>query len=156
MNEPIIRAVGILIKNNKVLLMWRKKDGQEYYVFPGGGKENNETVEVAVVREIKEETTIEAKIEKLLYTHKLIDSGDQFFYLCSYVSGKPELGDFNEKQGQNKNDQYKPMWIEISKLPKLLVYPLEIRDWLIEDFKDNFKNTPKEQTFRVADLRQSL
>ncbi len=156
MAKPIPRAVGIVINDSKVLLMWRKKDGHEYYVFPGGGKEENETIEEAVVRETKEEASMEVKIEKLLYTHNLIDSGNQYFYLCSYISGEPELGDANEKQGQNENDQYKPMWVEINKLPNLLVYPLEIRDWLIEDFKTNFQNTPREQTFKVSELRQKL
>ncbi len=33
-----IRAVGILIKKNKVLLIHRKNE-KEYWVFPGGGVE---------------------------------------------------------------------------------------------------------------------
>ena len=39
------RAGGILIENGKVLLIHRIKDNDEYYVFPGGGIETNETIE---------------------------------------------------------------------------------------------------------------
>jgi 8-oxo-dGTP pyrophosphatase MutT (NUDIX family) len=31
-----MRAVGIIIKNNKILLIHHIKDGKEYYVSPGG------------------------------------------------------------------------------------------------------------------------
>lgn len=37
------RAAGIIIKDGKILLMRRVKDGREYFVFPGGSIEKNET-----------------------------------------------------------------------------------------------------------------
>jgi 8-oxo-dGTP diphosphatase len=52
---PKNRAGGILILNNKVLLIHRIKDKEEFYVFPGGGLEINETPTQAVIREWKEE-----------------------------------------------------------------------------------------------------
>lgn len=42
------------------------------------------------------------------------------------------------------------------KLPKLLLYPLEIRDWLIEDLKTNFENTPRVATLESTNLRQEI
>ena len=44
-----MRAVGIIIKNNKVLLIHRIKDGGEYYVFPGGAIEEGESSKEAVI-----------------------------------------------------------------------------------------------------------
>ncbi len=153
-----IRAVAIIVDEDKVLLMHRINNGKEYYVFPGGGVEEGETVEQAVLRETKEETSLEVKIEKLLYHHIYDNNTEQFFYLCQYISGEPKLGDANESQEMKNGGTnfYNPVWYEIEKLPQLLLYPLEIRDWLIEDIKTIFENTPREVVLRVSELRQEL
>lgn len=153
-----IRAVAIIVNDGKVLLIHRISHGKEYHVFPGGGVENGETVEQAVLREVQEETSLEVKIEKLLYHHIYDDNTEQFFYLCQYVSGKPKLGDGNEARDMEKSNDnfYNPDWYEIKGLPQLLLYPLEIRDWFIEDIKTNFENVPKKANIKVSDLRQSL
>ncbi len=158
MQKPT-RAVGIVIKNNDILLIHRKNE-KEYYVFPGGGVEENETIEQAVIRELWEETSINVEIKKLLYIHHILDDkndSDQYFYLCEYLSGIPKLGDFNElKNMKSGNNFYEPLWFPIQKLSKILLYPLEIRDWLIEDFKNGFSDKTKEATFKISELRESL
>jgi 8-oxo-dGTP diphosphatase len=153
-----IRAVAIVIKDTEILLMWRKSKGKEYYVLPGGGVEVNENVEEAVLREVKEETTLDVKIEKLLYHHHYINHSDQFFYLCSYLGGTPMLGDANEREDMRKenNEYYQPLWIKLDDLDKLLLYPLEIRDWLIEDVASGFKDGPRKAEIAVTDLRQCI
>ena len=157
-NPKRIRAVAIIVNDGKVILMHRISHGKEYYVFPGGGVEDGETVEQAVLREVKEETSLEIKIKKLLYRHILDDNTEQFFYLCKYISGEPKLGDGNEAQDMMKSDVnfYNPVWYEIKELSQLLLYPLEIRDWLIKDIKTNFEKVPRETKIKVSELRQSL
>ena len=153
-----IRAVAIIINGGKVLLIYRISHGKKYHVFPGGGVESGETVEQAVLREVQEETSLEIKIEKMLYHHIYDDNTEHFFYLCRYVSGEPKLGDGNEARDmkESNNNFYNPVWYEIKSLPHLLLYPLEIRDWFIEDEKTNFENVPREATIKVSELRQSL
>ena len=51
---------AVIIDNNRVLTMFRRKideagNKNEYYAIPGGGIEENETMEKAVVRELQEE-----------------------------------------------------------------------------------------------------
>ncbi len=155
------RAVALVIKGNDVLLMERKNNGRHYFVFPGGGVEEGESIEEAVLREVMEETTLSIKIEKKLYTH-YYDSAfrkrsSQFFYLCSYLSGEPILGDSIEKEKmKDGNNYYKPQWFPVQNLKTMLVYPLEIRDWLLEDIENNFINTPREAHIKVEELRQSI
>ncbi len=158
MSNIKIRAVGMVIKDNKILLMHRTTNGKEFWVFPGGGKEEDETVEEAIVREVEEEATIKCKIAKLLYTHEYSDIGHkQYYYLCRYISGTPKLGKFNELQTMQEKDQtYEPRWIDIKKISNMLLYPLEIRDWLVEDLKNNFKDTPRSETLSTEKLRQDL
>ena len=131
-----IRASAVVIHNNKVLLIHRIKNGEEYYVFPGGAVENNETIEETVLRELKEETSIKASIDKLIYTWKS-DKSDhkQYYYLCKYISGEPEIGkDSMEAMRMEKrmNDFYEPVWIQINNLNGLEVYPKELMDIILQ------------------------
>ena len=158
MKKVGIRAVAIIISEGKVLLIHRTNNGKEFWVFPGGGKEENEKVEEAVVREVEEEASIKCKIVKLLYTHIYSDLGHkQFYYLCEYVSGDPKLGEYNESQTMKEEDQtYEPVWVKIDDLPEKLLYPLEIRDWLIQDYRTDFKDTPRTATLKSTELRQEM
>lgn len=152
------RAVAIILHEGKVLLMHRNRKGFDYYVFPGGGVEAGETVEEAVVREVEEETCLKIRLDRCLYYHDYNDESDQYYYLCEYLSGIPKLGEANEKESMRKNGQniYEPIWVDVCRLKKMLVYPLEIRDWLILDLKEGFSEAPKKATLRVEDLRQTL
>jgi 8-oxo-dGTP diphosphatase len=70
MRKPI-RAVAILIKDSQILLMWRNKEGKEYWTFPGGGVEGDEKYEDAVIRELGEETTVEGKSREALVSSNI-------------------------------------------------------------------------------------
>jgi mutator protein MutT len=152
-----IRAVAILIKNDEVLLIHRKND-KEYFVFPGGGVEVGENVEQAVLRELMEETTIEAKINKLLYHHIYDDDIEQYFYLCDYIKGEPKLAENSpEKIKMLKGeDFYNPLWIKIEELKDMLVYPLEIKDLIIADYKIDFSNPVNELFIKISELRKNI
>ena len=58
---------AVVLKDNTLLLVKRRFDPfKGYWVLPGGYVEDNETVEEAVVREVKEETGIDVKIVALV------------------------------------------------------------------------------------------
>ena len=63
------RAVGVIIKNSQLLLLWRYRDGKEYYTFPGGSMEEGEDEETALRREMFEELNIEIENPKKLFTN---------------------------------------------------------------------------------------
>ena len=63
-----LRAVGVLVKNNKVLVQ-RDKNGNEY-ALPGGHIKIGETFEAGLVREYKEETGIDINIKRLLWSEE--------------------------------------------------------------------------------------
>ncbi len=149
---------AIILKDERILLMHRIKNGNEYYVFPGGGIEKGETSEQAVRREVLEESSIAVKVERLLYKHIYDDGTSQVFFLCQHISGEPKLGIGNESEEMKVSSAnfFEPLWMELGKIPKMLLYPLEIRDWLIEDLQNSFKYTPKTATIRLADIRHQL
>lgn len=153
------RASAIILNAGKILLMHRFNHGAEYFVFPGGGVEDGETVEQAAVREVREETTLSIRVEKLLYHQIYDDTTEQFFFLCTYLSGQPHLdrdtNEFRRMQADPENI-YDPNWFEVQNLEHLLVYPLEVRDWLIGDMRNNFRNVPRSATIAWSEVRQTL
>ncbi|HSV85039.1 MAG TPA: NUDIX domain-containing protein, partial [Levilinea sp.] len=50
------RVTAVIIRDHKVLLIHRFKNGSEYWVFPGGGVEEGEDLNTALKREVVEET----------------------------------------------------------------------------------------------------
>ena len=91
-----VSSRAIIIEDNKLLTMFRrkvKKDGsvKEYYVIPGGGLEENETLEENVIRELKEEFNVDIEIVKFLSTEEYDDTIANYF-LCKIVNGTPKLG----------------------------------------------------------------
>lgn len=116
------RAAAIIIKNGKILLIRRIKEGREYFVFPGGGVEEKEKIEEAVIREIKEELNLDISIEKLLF--QIENQGRQeFYFLVRDFSGILKLGG-EEKEIMNESNQYHPLWIKLKEIKNLSnLYP---------------------------------
>jgi len=128
-----MRAVGIIVKNNKILLIHRIKDGKEYYVFPGGAIEEGESPEEAVVREAKEELSIDKVIiDRFLF--QITNRGNkEYYYLIKNFSGQPKLGG-EEKQRMNQDNQYYPIWMDLDKIKSLdNLYPQEAKLKIIEE-----------------------
>jgi len=150
---PRIRAVGIVIKDDQVLLMHRRRDGREYFTFPGGGVEEGENVEEAVARELREETTVKIAIKRLLY-HQFYDDGtEQYFYLCDWLSGVPRLDAKSPESQDLENNFYEPLWFKQIEAKELRLYPLEIRDIFFEDQAEGFRNCPKEMKIKISELK---
>ncbi len=61
------RACAALIQNDKILMVRHQSPLESYWTLPGGGIDENETPEQAVVREVKEETGLDVKICQLLF-----------------------------------------------------------------------------------------
>ena len=119
-----MRASAIITNKNKVLLIHRKKEGEEYWVFPGGGIEEGETPGEAIRREVLEETSL--KVTKCNYSFDYLDENKVAHpvFVCRVEKGKPKLGG-PEAEKNSEEDWYCPEWIELSDAAKLNVYPEE-------------------------------
>ena len=117
--------------------MRRIKNGREYFVFPGGGVEKNESLKNALVREIKEEFNIDIKIEKLLFQIKN-QGREEFYSLVKEFTGVPKIGG-EEKERMNENNQYFPVWLDFRKALKLPnLYPGQAKTKVEEIIKKPF------------------
>ncbi len=128
-------AAGIIIKDNQILLMRRVNKEEEYYTLPGGGLEPGESSEENALREVREETSIVAKVNRLLYKITWDTGNENYYFLCDYLEGEPHLPNSSEEfeRMQRESDQvYDPKWFATNMLSNIILYPLEIRDLLIE------------------------
>ncbi len=64
--SPHLTVDGIILHKNKIVLVRRKNPPfKDFFALPGGFVNYGETVEDAVIREIKEETGLETKIKNI-------------------------------------------------------------------------------------------
>lgn len=130
MSRTRIRASAIIIKNNRILLIHRKKEGREYWVFPGGGIEEGETGKQTIKREVKEETGLKVSKAKLAF-EELIEGVEQPFFLCEVEEGKVKLGGPESKR-HSKENWYQPEWVGLSKVFTINLVPESVKIKLIQ------------------------
>jgi len=114
------RAAGIIIQNEEILLLRRIKNGQEYFVFPGGGVESEETIYQALIREMEEELSLRVNTSKFLFKISTKKNPSEVgrvfhFYLIDSHEGNPRLAG-PEKEKMCENNQYYIQWMRISDL----------------------------------------
>ena len=91
------RYQGLIIRDHKVLLITHRQHstGRSYWVIPGGGREGSETDQECVIREMKEETNLDVKIESLVFDEPAHPDGVYKWrksFICTPVSGEPSPG----------------------------------------------------------------
>lgn len=137
-----IRLAGLIPMGNGFAFMHRQNVKNHpignYYVFPGGGREGNESFEEGTIREIKEEFGIDVKVIKELYTIQN-DKAEEHFFLCEYVSGKLGTGQGPEFSGDPKyidRGTYTPEIIAKDKVKDIMLLPIEVKEMLIKDIEE--------------------
>ncbi len=131
------RAAVFVVNNDKILLLYRKKDNKGGYVVPGGTVEKGETPKQAAIREVKEEANIEIYIDKLLWEYG-DDISNCYYYISSNFEGEVKLGG-EEAIKNSPENQYRLDWINISELNKIVLYPSEIHKRIKNYFKKSLK-----------------
>jgi len=116
-SRPSVR--GIIYRNGKALLMYSKK--YDYYKFPGGGLEEGESHEDALVREVEEESgyvicrsSIEEygrvlRRQKDSFDENLIFEQENFYYFCEVEDAavQQRLDDYEAEEG------FTPVWVSL-------------------------------------------
>jgi ADP-ribose pyrophosphatase YjhB (NUDIX family) len=66
-------VVLVFIRDDDKILLVRQGYGEEYWSLPGGAVEENEALEQAALREVKEETGLEIRIKRIVGIYSKID-----------------------------------------------------------------------------------
>ena len=110
------RAACIVFDGNAhVLLMHRLRQGQQYYVVPGGGVETEETAPEACLRELFEETSLRATRLQLVSTDENDDGARTDYFLVEDAEGEPRIGG-PEAQRNSPTNQYELRWVALHDL----------------------------------------
>jgi 8-oxo-dGTP diphosphatase len=136
------RVRGIIIDDGKIVLIERVKGDNTYYIFPGGGVEEGETILQALHREMKEELGVEISVGEHFaeYRHKSHDGEEEVvhdFYLCKEIGGTFGAGDGPEYQPNTPyavDGTHDPIRIPLSKLKDIDLKPKEIKKLVVEFF----------------------
>ncbi len=138
-----IRA--IVTNGDKLLVMKRNKFGKQYYTLIGGGIEMGEELEVALRRELDEETGLTVGSVRLVYVEEPgAPYGTQYVFLCEYLGGEPVLSpDTPEAHisaaGQNT---YEPTWLPIAELADSNFVSGSLKVELVEALEHGFPDEP--------------
>jgi 8-oxo-dGTP diphosphatase len=92
-----IRVSGIIISDNKILLVGHKGMGPKdiFWAPPGGGMEYGSNVEENLRREMIEETNLHIKKTKFLFVHEFLKKplhAIELFFLIEDFTGELKLG----------------------------------------------------------------
>lgn len=116
-----VSSRAVIIENGKILVIFRRKleEGKisEYYVIPGGGKEENETLEENVKRELYEEMNIKIDIIGYLGKYESNSTIEHYFH-CKIKEGTPILSG-EEKNRMSEKNYYEIRFEDINNLKKL-------------------------------------
>jgi ADP-ribose pyrophosphatase YjhB (NUDIX family) len=91
--EVIVRAAGILMEGDRMLLIKQYVNPKRGWSMPGGRLEANETLEQCMIREMKEETGLDVKVKELLYVTDRFRGSDthvvHFTFLLGRIGANP-------------------------------------------------------------------
>lgn len=127
-------ARAIIIKDNMILLMHRLKNSHEYYVLPGGGIEENETPEQAVLREVKEETDLDIEIIKWWEIVEEYNKNRIYLFIAKSFKGNVRLGG-PELEKVSENNKYALKWVPIETIKNLVLYPEEVKNRIYNELR---------------------
>ncbi|MFH1366478.1 MAG: NUDIX domain-containing protein [Patescibacteria group bacterium] len=129
------RAVAVIIRKKKILLLRRFKKGVEYFTLPGGGKRKSETPSQAAAREAKEEVCLIVRPKKFIGQIRNLGH-DEYYIVMESLSGKPKLGRDLLRQ-TNKNNKYIIVWLRLSDFYQLTnFYPKKIQNVLAKELRN--------------------
>ncbi|MCL2851043.1 MAG: 1-acyl-sn-glycerol-3-phosphate acyltransferase [Firmicutes bacterium] len=134
----------------QILLMRRTKPhinkGREYFVTAGGHLDEGESVKQAVVREVREESGLEARAIRTLYK-QVFNKKMHAFVLCEYVSGEVFKDETSEEyqpgipqsigRDGKPRGTYDPMWVDLGRLSEkdFVLKPKALLKQLLGDIK---------------------
>ena len=118
-------AKALIVKDGKMAVIKIRDAGEEWYIMPGGGQEEGETLNEAVCREVSEELGIAIECKELLFVVEGVH-GEAFhrvdlIFSCEYIADIPDAV-FHEDRTQAGIE-----WVDISSLDLQPLYPSRLR-----------------------------
>jgi ADP-ribose pyrophosphatase YjhB (NUDIX family) len=124
-----VRSGIIIIKDNKILL--HKNDNRTNYALPGGGVHFLESSEEAIIREIKEETGLDIKVDECISTIENMFEKDGIRFHEIYFIYKGSFIDDVDTNKVIENIEGKPLkysFVDLDNLDDYYILPVVVKD----------------------------
>jgi 8-oxo-dGTP diphosphatase len=134
-----IRAAAVIVKDNAILLVKHKHPvkGVEWWVPPGGGLLEKESVYECAVRETWEEAGIKVVLGNILYLSEFIDLEQDYhhfevFILADSFSGTPNIQNLIQED-MDANYVKEARFLTRKEMAGLTVFPKILKDGFWDD-----------------------
>lgn len=72
-DAPRVRVAALISIDGRIVVVRHRAGSQEYHLLPGGGVDYRETVEEALLREVREETGLAVRLDEPVLVSDTID-----------------------------------------------------------------------------------
>ena len=149
------RSGALILRNGLILLLYRKRHGEEYYVVPGGGVEPGENPTQTAIREIKEEAGVSIKTGELV--GEFIDeSRCQHLYYFACVLEEDKEPEWQEAHKQSKDNYYEFRWVGLAELKDIPLKPERIKPMVEALITRRFRTPLGGIPFLIQFLRKKI
>ncbi|MGC4063214.1 MAG: NUDIX domain-containing protein [Polyangiaceae bacterium] len=116
-----IRVGGVYVRDEHILLVRHRKDGDAYWLLPGGGVEPGETLAQALERELQEECGVATRTEDLLFLSEAIAPDGARHIVNATFRGRLLQGEPFLRERGDRIDEV--AWISRGHLEGLRLFP---------------------------------
>lgn len=139
-----VRAGAIVIRDGAMLLIRFEEGGAPFYEIPGGGVEEGETPEAAVVRELDEETGLAGTVGPEVA--RVWKGGRREHYFTVTATGEVGPPESLDNHGGI------PAWVPVERLPVTPLWPRRL-SWRIEHWhRAGWPDRPAELADSITEL----
>jgi ADP-ribose pyrophosphatase YjhB (NUDIX family) len=131
-----IRAAGLIVYENTILMVKHVKNTKAYWMLPGGGIELGERVKEALRRELKEEINLDATVKEMAFVVESIHSPAKHIIQPTF---RVEIREVNEIRVGNDLRVRDFAFFHIQDFDGITLYP-DVKDICIEFLKTNSCN----------------
>ena len=134
-----IRAAAIVVKDNRVLLVKHRHPNTdfEWWVPPGGGVINGETIYDCAKRETHEETGLDIELGRILYLREFIDLELSMHNLEIFIAASSVQGRLTTKNLNPLDDDAhyikEVQFLSQEEIRDFVVFPEILKDKLLSD-----------------------
>lgn len=127
---------GVIVYNSfldKILLIHRWKNGQEYFVIPGGTIEPGEKALEAALREMKEEVNLSFSVDQLRTAFSLNNqSKEEYYFYAELCTAETPRIQGEELERSSLQNIYQPEWVSLQDIYSHNLRPESLKSLLLE------------------------
>jgi 8-oxo-dGTP pyrophosphatase MutT (NUDIX family) len=147
-----LTARAVIVIDGQLAAIERARDGQRYFTLPGGGLEQGESAEDAVVRESLEELGLQVTPKEKLavvFYRRHGEASLQTYFLCTIDGGVYGTGGGDEftRRRQDANGTYDPVLLDPLDLPAAMR-----PDWLSSRLPDWLSGRRRSRPDRFCEI----